>query len=123
MLPGDLFDSNVIRMDAYGNVICWFLWLAHWEDAKQGLLARLKLAFHIDHILPASLGGLSTLKNLRLLQYGANVLKGNLLEVPPPSHTPILTHTHTPHLPTPPPITNVCVLLISAAAHVQTFLK
>jgi hypothetical protein len=98
MLPGDLFDSNVVRMDIYGNVICWFLWLANWEEAKQGLLARMKLAFHIDHTLAASRGGLSTLKNLQLLQYGANVLKGNLLQVPP-SHP----SKHTPIHPTCPP--------------------
>jgi len=105
MLPGGLFDSDIIRMDMDGNVICWFLLLANWEDAKQGLLARLRLAYHIDHILAASLGGLSTLKNLRLLQYGANVLKGNLLEVPPPTHTHTHPHmhTHTPIQPTPAP--------------------
>ncbi|KAI4355699.1 hypothetical protein L6164_004447 [Bauhinia variegata] len=62
------FDPEVIRVDAYGNVLYY-----HADSASP-------LAWNIDHWFPCSRGGLTVSSNLRILQWQVCKRKKNKLE-------------------------------------------
>ncbi|KAI4329294.1 hypothetical protein L6164_021577 [Bauhinia variegata] len=62
------FDPEVIRVDAYGNVLYY-----HADSASP-------LAWNIDHWFPCSRGGLTVSSNLRIMQWQACKRKKNKLE-------------------------------------------
>lgn len=81
-IPGNLFVENSFKVDIYGNVLMYGAMTKAWQSNVNNLEMCSPLAGNIDHKVAHSRGGLTTMSNLVLVAWWANVLKGSsLLEV------------------------------------------